>query len=67
MFILTAKLKRERLIAGAAAVAALCAVVAIAVGVISVQGGTVSASADQKGVKTNEDRVAYLELSLIHI
>ena len=61
MFILTAKLKRERLIAGAAAVAALCAVVAIAVGVISVQGGTVSASADQKGVKTNEDRVAYLE------
>ena len=61
MFILTAKLKRERLIAGPAAVAALCAVVAIAVGVISVQGGTVSASADQKGVKTNEDRVAYLE------
>ena len=61
MFILTAKLKRERLIAGAAAVAALCAVVAIAVGVISVRGGTVSASADQKGVKTNEDRVAYLE------
>ena len=61
MFILPAKLKRERLIAGAAAVAALCAVVAIAVGVISVQGGTVSASADQKGVKTNEDRVAYLE------
>ena len=61
MFIFTAKLKRERLIAGAAAVAALCAVVAIAVGVISVRGGTVSASADQKGVKTNEDRVAYLE------
>lgn len=61
MFILTAKLKRERLIAGVAAVAALCAVVAIAVGVISVRGGTVSASADQKGVKTNEDRVAYLE------
>lgn len=61
MFILTAKLKRERLIAGAAAVAALCAVVAIAVGVISVRGGMVSASADQKGVKTNEDRVAYLE------
>ena len=61
MFILTAKLKRERLIAGAAAVAALCAVVAIAVGVISVRGGTASASADQKGIKTNEDRVAYLE------
>ena len=61
MFILPAKLKRERLIAGAAAVAALCAVVAIAVGVISVRGGTASASADQKGIKTNEDRVAYLE------
>lgn len=61
MFIITAKLKRERLIAGAVALAALAGVVAIAVGTMHARGAAVSTAASPKGVKTNEDRIAYLE------
>ena len=63
MFILTAKLRRGRLIAGALAVLALCGAAALAAGAFS-SGGVDAASsvpASPKGVKDNDDRVAYLE------
>ncbi|WP_297716950.1 DUF4830 domain-containing protein [Intestinimonas sp.] len=64
MFIWTAKLRRGRLAAGAAALLlALCGAAVLTSGVLS--AGEVDAvspaPASPKGVKTNEDRVAYLE------
>lgn len=63
MFIWTAKLHRGKLIAGAVAVAVLCGAVALAGGVLSARGvdAVSSSPASPKGIKTNEDRVAYLE------
>ena len=61
MFIFTAKLKRERLIAGALALVALGAVVAVAVGLVNARGAPSSSEGSAREVKTNEDRVAYLE------
>ncbi len=61
MFIFTAKLKRERLIAGAVALVALGAVVAVAVGLVNARGAPSSSEGSAREVKTNEDRVAYLE------
>lgn len=63
MFIMTAKLHRKKLIAGAAAVLVLCGAVALVGGTLSARGvdAVSSAPASPKGVKTNEDRVAYLE------
>lgn len=62
MFILTARVNRRRLAAGAAALVLLCGA-ALTVGHWSVGrsvGASVSAAAPKK-VKSNEDRVAYLE------
>ena len=61
MFIFTAKLKRERVIAGAVALVALGAVVAVAVGLVNARGAPSSSEGSAREVKTNEDRVAYLE------
>ena len=63
MFIWTAKLRRGRLAAGAAALLlALCGAVVLAGGLSPGEGDAVSpAPANPKGIKTNEDRVAYLE------
>ena len=63
MFIWTAKLRRERLAAGAAALLlALCGVAVLVGGLSPGEVDAVSpAPASPKGIKTNEDRVAYLE------
>lgn len=61
MFIFTAKVNRKKIILGAAAVVVLCGVLAAAVTALSAGGTAVSTSASPKGVKTNDDRVAYLE------
>ena len=63
MFIWTAKLRRRRLIAGAAAaLLALCGAAVLYGGLAPGEVDAVSpAPASPKGVKTNEDRVAYLE------
>ena len=61
MFIFTAKVNRRRILAVAAAAVVLCGAAAVAAGLLLGQGGAVSASANAKGVRTNEDRVAYLE------
>lgn len=63
MFIMTAKLRRGRILAGAvAAIAIIGAVVAVS-GALSARGvdAVSTAPMSPKGVKTNEDRVAYLE------
>ena len=63
MFILTARISRRRLIAGAAALVLLCGAAA-AVNTLTAErtvGAAASSPASPKGVKTNEDRVAYLE------
>ena len=61
MFIFTAKIRRGRVAAVAAAAAALCAVLLAAGGLSGGRGAAASAPADPRGVRTNEDRVAYLE------
>lgn len=63
MFIWTAKLRRGRIVAGAVAVCVLCGAVVLARGGLAARGLDVvsTAPASPKGVKTNEDRVAYLE------
>lgn len=61
MFIFTAKLNRRRILAGAAAAVLVCAAVAGAVVLLGGRGAAVSTAASPKGVKTNEDRVAYLQ------
>lgn len=63
MFIWTAKLRRGRLVAGVAAIVVLCGAVALAGGVLSARGvdAVSPAPASPKGIKTNEDRIAYLE------
>ena len=60
MFIITARLPKKKLIGGAAAL--LCCCVAVAAGLICAgQVKAVAANAEVRGVKSNEDRIAYLE------
>ena len=59
MFIITAKLHRGRLLAVAAAAVVVCGAL-VAGHVLTGTGAAVSTAASPKGVKTNEDRVAYL-------
>ena len=62
MFILTARISRRRLIAGAAALVLLCGAAA-AVNTLTAErtvGAAASSPASPKGVKTNEDRVELL-------
>lgn len=61
MFIITAKVDRHRIMAVALAAAILCAAAAVAAVLLLGQGGAISVSANARGVRTNEDRVAYLE------
>lgn len=63
MFILTAKLRRGKLLAGAVAAVVLVGAVVMVSGALSARGvDAVSTSpASPRGVKTNEDRTAYLE------
>lgn len=61
MFIFTAKVNRKKIILGAAAVVVLCGVLAAALSALGAGGAAVSTAAGPKGVKSNDDRVAYLE------
>lgn len=61
MFIFTAKVHRGRIAAVAAAAVAVCGVLVAVTGLLNARGAAVSTSASPKGVKSNEDRVAYLE------
>ncbi len=65
MFILTARVDRRRLAAGAAALVLLCggalAIGSLHAGATTGSVGTVAPASAPKKVKTNEDRIAYLE------
>ena len=63
MFIWTAKLHRGRLLAGAVALVVLCGAAALVGGALSARGvdAVSTTPASPKGIKTNEDRVAYLQ------
>ena len=61
MFIFTAKIHRGRVVAVLAAAVVICGALVAATGLMGNRGAAVSAAASPKGVKSNEDRVAYLE------
>lgn len=58
MFIVTARLPKKRLLAGAAA--ALCCAFAVLAFTLTLSGRAVAASAEVRNVKSNDDRLAYL-------
>lgn len=62
MFIYTAKLHRKRIILGAAALVLVCGFLATYAGMHSIWGAqsTAATTVSPKGLKTNEDRLAYL-------
>lgn len=59
MFIITAKVPKKRLLAGILTLACCLAVVATAL-VLTSAGRAVSASAEVKGIRHNEDRITFL-------
>ena len=61
VFIFTAKVRKGRIVAVAAAAAAVCGVLLAAAGLSGGRGTAASAVVSPKAVRTNEDRVAYLE------
>ena len=61
MFIWTAKVNRRKLTAAAVAGVVLCGALVALFVLLGGRGTAVSALADPKGVRTNEDRIAYLE------
>lgn len=59
MFIVTAKVPRRKLLAGAVTVLCCCFVIAAAL-IVTMDERTITASAELSGVRSNEDRIAYL-------
>lgn len=59
MFIVTARIPKKRLLAGAA-VLACCAVILVAALLLSLGDGAVTASAEVDRIRSNDDRTAYL-------
>jgi hypothetical protein len=59
MFIYTAHIPKRRLLAGGVTLLCCCAVIVTAL-VLSAAGAAVSASAEVKGIRDNDDRLSYL-------
>ena len=59
MIIVTARVPKKRLLAGGITVLCCCATVAIAL-IFTLGGRAVTASAEVKNIRTNDDRLAYL-------
>lgn len=59
MFIVTARLPKKKLLAGCITLLCCCVVIAAAV-ILSSGGRAVSASAEVKGIRDNDDRVGFL-------
>lgn len=59
MFIVTARVPRRRLLAGAVTVLCCCLAVATAL-VLTLGGRAVTAAAEASNIRSNEDRIAYL-------
>ena len=60
MFIFTAKIRKGRIVA-VAAVAAACGLLWAATGLLGGGGAEAAAAIGPKGIKSNEDRIAYLQ------
>ena len=60
MFIWTTRLSRGRIVAGVAAAVLICGCVLTGVAALQTQDAEASATISGKGIKTNEDRIAYL-------
>lgn len=60
MFIWTTRLTRGKVLAGVVAAALLCGSVFTVTGMLNARGAAASATVSPKGIKTNEDRIAYL-------
>lgn len=60
MFIVTARVPRRRLLAGAITILCCCLVVATAL-VLLLGGRSVTAAAEVSNIRSNDDRVAYLQ------
>ncbi len=62
MFIITAKLNRKKIFLGAVAAVLLCGAAVAAVSAMNARGAlALDTPPSPKGMKTNEDRIAYLE------
>lgn len=59
MFVVTARLPRKKLLTGGVTVLCCCLVVAAAL-ILTLGDQAVTTSAEESGVRTNEDRIAYL-------
>ena len=59
MFIVTARVPKRRLLAGGITVLCCCAAVAAAL-ILTLGGRAVTASAEVKNIRSNDDRLAYL-------
>lgn len=59
MFIVTARVPKRRLMAGAVAILCCCLVIATAL-ILTLGGEAVPTAAETSGIRTNEDRIAYL-------
>ena len=59
MIIVTARVPKRKLLAGAATALCCCAVVAAAL-LFTLGGRAITASAEVKNIRTNDDRLAYL-------
>jgi len=60
VFIWTTRLSRGRIVAGVAAAVLICGCVLTGVAALQTQDAEASATVSGKGIKTNEDRIAYL-------
>ena len=60
MFIWTTRLSRGRIVVGVAAAVLICSCVLTGVGALRTQGAEASATVSGNGIRTNEDRIAYL-------
>ena len=60
MIIVTARIPKKRLLAGAAAALCCCGLAVIALVAFTLGGRAVTASAEVKHIKSNDDRLAYL-------
>ena len=61
MFIITARIRRGRVAAVAAAAVLVCGVLLTAAGLYGGRSAAASAAVSPRGIRTNQDRVAYLE------
>jgi len=61
VFIITAKVHRSRILAVAGAAVVVCGILSLASGALQLRDVAASTAVSTKSIKSNEDRIAYLE------